>query len=325
MKIAALVSVFLAVVFAVIAVYQIINARRLQIMERIQRYGELTPTKEEMEAAGMKEAARSVSGTGQRRSFWQRLGIIRRYLNYLERELAKTAILLRPEEFAVGAVGTGAGLFLLLYLLGTSLFLTILISFGGFYVWHFMLARAKTKRIQAFNRQIVGALDLISSSLKAGYSFLQAVEMVAGEMDPPIATEFRRLLRETKMGISQEEALMDMGQRVDNEDMDLVVTAILIQRQVGGNLAEVLEGISHTIRERIRLKNELKSLTAQGKLSGLIVMLLPPGVALLIFMSNPQFLGVLFMEPVGRVLLVLAVFMQILGIVLIRRIINLEV
>lgn len=318
-----LLTTFLASSLAVIGLSQLFNSRRLQVLERLERYAALAPGALEEEKA---EAAPTGAGLLQRLlSSWRHFGPVGAYLAFVEKELAKTTILLRPEEFAIGSTCTAAAIFFLLDLLGQPLLLTIVGGLLGFYSWHVLLVRAKRKRLQAFNRQVIDALELIANSLKAGYGFLQAVEMVANESDPPMSLEFRRLLRDTTLGINVETALQDLGRRVESEDMDLVITAILIQRQVGGNLAEVLTKIAHTIRERIKLKNELRTLTAQGRISGLIIMLLPPGVGFLIYLMNRDFINILFVEPVGRMLLFFALVMQVLGYLVIRRIINIEV
>lgn len=310
---------FLAVTFGVLALYLLFTGKRQQIVERLRRYADLVPARGE-------EGTLPEGENGKlRRRVWRRLRPVRRYLAYVEKELSKTTILLRPEEFAAGAVGTGTILFLLLYVVGESLFLAISVGLLGFYLWHFMLARAKRKRVQLFNEQVVDSLELIANGLKSGYSFLQAAELVANEAAPPMATEYKRLLREANLGVNIETALQDLAHRVESEDMELVVTAILIQRQVGGNLAEVLDKISHTIRERVRLQNELRAHTAQGRMSAWVVSLLPPGIAVYIFFTNRQFIMVLFGEPLGRLLLLIAIVMQIFGVLIIRRIVNIEV
>ena len=312
-----------AVALAVVGLYQWFYGRRFRVLERLTRYGNLVPRSP---GEGEGKPAHRDKGKIWSRAGQRLLRPLNGYLTYVERELAKTTILLRPEEFALGALGTAVGLMVVTFLLmGLNLVLMVTLAALGFYFWHFGLARAKTKRLQLFDQQVVEVLDLIGNGLRSGYSFLQAAEMVARETDPPMGTEFKRLLRETGLGVDVETALLDMGRRVDSEDMDMVVTAILIQRQVGGDLAEVLGKISHTIRERIRLQKELRTLTAQGRLSALIIMLLPPGVAFLIFMMSPSFITVLFLDPLGRMLLLMAAVMQLLGIMVIRRIVNLEV
>jgi len=148
---------------------------------------------------------------------------------------------------------------------------------------------------------------------------------VAREMLPPISVEFARTVKETNLGIPMEDALVSMAKRVNSKDFDLVITSVLIQRQVGGNLAEILDNIARTIRERVRIRNEIKTLTAQGRISGVIVGLLPFGLALAIYLLNPEYISLLFVHPVGKMLLAGGFVGQLIGILLIRRIVAIEV
>lgn len=317
------VAAFLAASLAVLGGYELVHARRLKVLDRLQRYSGLVPTAGEMALEGPPDMP-PLQSSGWRQAL-DGVAPVRRYLQGLEKELSRTTILLRPEEFALGALGTALGLWLLLFWLGTHLFLQLAGAALGYFLWIAALRRSQRRRLRAFNNQLVEVLGMIVNGLRAGYSFMQAAEMVAAESNPPMSVEFQRLVKDTGMGVTTETALQDLSQRVGSEDMDLVVTAILIQRQVGGNLAELLEQISYTIRERIKLQRELRTLTSQQRLSGLIIMLLPPGLALIIFLMNPEFLEPLYLEPLGRLLLVVAASMQIIGILLIRRIMSIEV
>jgi tight adherence protein B len=181
------------------------------------------------------------------------------------------------------------------------------------------------QKMNRFNNQIGDALVMVSNSLKAGYGFLQAVEMVAKEMTPPIRTEFGRVIQEINLGLTTEDALIRLTERVPSSDLDLVVTAMLIQRQIGGNLSEILDNISQTIRERIRIKGEVKALTAQGRLSGLIIGILPVGIGSFLLLVNPNYIMELFTDPRGRFLLVYAVIAQLIALLIIRKIITIRV
>jgi tight adherence protein B len=187
------------------------------------------------------------------------------------------------------------------------------------------LLRRQRSRLARFNAQIADALVLTANSLKAGYSFLQAMEITSREMQPPISTEFARALKEMNLGVPTEAALEATAERVGSDDLDLVVTAVIIQRQVGGNLARILETIAETIRERVRIKGEIKTLTAQGRISGLIITLLPVGIGLFILSVNPGYLKTLFIHPLGKLMLGLGFVGQILGMLIIRKIVNIEV
>jgi tight adherence protein B len=180
-------------------------------------------------------------------------------------------------------------------------------------------------RIRKIDAQLVDALILISNSLKSGYSFLQGMELVGDEAPNPIAQEFRRMLRETNLGYPLEQALDGLAERVPSEDLDLVVTVIKIQRQIGGNLAEVLDKIVHTIRDRIKIKGEINTLTAQGKLQGIILTLMPPAMAFGIYMMNPEFMMPLFTTLLGKLMLGVAFILQMIGGFFIKKIVDIKV
>jgi tight adherence protein B len=192
----------------------------------------------------------------------------------------------------------------------------------GYLVPIYFLRFKIARRAKAFNNQLGDTLTLVANSLRTGYSFMQAVEMVSREMAPPISVEFARILKEMNLGIPTEEALNNMAKRVDSDDLDLVITAVLIQRQVGGNLAEVLDNIANTIRTRIRLKGELKALTAQGRFSGIIVGLLPLIIGTALYALNPEYMRLLFTHPMGKMMLMGAAGSMVLGLLLIRKIVN---
>ena len=149
----------------------------------------------------------------------------------------------------------------------------------GFILPRFWLGRRKSGRLNAFNKQLPDTITLIANALRAGSSFLQAMELVVRESRPPISAEFGRVIREVNLGLPFEHALENMVRRVQSDDLELMATAISIQHQVGGNLAEILDSIAYTIRERIRIKGEIRTLTAQQRLSGYVVAVLPIGLA----------------------------------------------
>lgn len=248
-------------------------------------------------------------------------GISRR----MESELVKADIPLRGEEFILINVLLMAGLGFLLLITTTNMVLTWLGVLAGFVGPRIFVKRTKLKRVQKFNSQIGDSLVVMSNSLRAGFSFLQAMEMVAREMPAPISDEFTRALREMNLGTPTEEALHNLNKRIESEDLDLVITAVLIQRQVGGNLAEILDGISHTIRERIRIKGEIKTLTAQGRISGIIVGALPVVIGLVLAVINPAYIGNLFTDPVGWGMLTAGAISQTVGVALIKKTVDIKV
>lgn len=244
----------------------------------------------------------------------------------LQTELEQADVLLKGSEFLVVQLLVAGGL-------GAAGFVVTrgnpLAALGGVILGYLLprmyLRKRKAARQKAFGAQLAEALTVISNALKAGYSFAQAMEMVAREMMPPISVEFGRVLREMALGLPTEAALEAMVRRVGSDDLDLVITCVLIQRQVGGNLAEILDSIAHTIRERIRIHGEIKTLTAQGRFSGLIVSVLPFALAALLYVINPKYIGSLFAHPLGRIMLVVALASEALGVVVIRKITDVEV
>ena len=190
--------------------------------------------------------------------------------------------------------------------------------------WVFVLLKI-SRREAAFTNQLGDCLMMVANALRAGFSFLQAMEMISKEMEPPISEEFQHVMRDIGLGATVERALDDMDKRVGSPDFSLVVTAVLIQQQVGGDLARILDTISETIQDRIRMRREVKTLTAQGRLSGWILILTPIAVALFMTSSNPDYMDPLFKHPVGQMILVAAIIMEIIGAFVINRIVDIEV
>ena len=202
----------------------------------------------------------------------------------------------------------------------------------GFMLPRFWLNRRKSSRLNSFNKQLPDTITLIANALRAGSSFLQAIELVVRESRPPISTEFGRVIREVNLGLSFEVALENMVRRVRSDDLELMATAISIQHTVGGNLAEILDSIAFTIRERVRIKGEIKTLTAQQRLSGYVVGFLPIGLAGFLFIAAPGFMSPMFDNrvsllglPGGVLILFIGGFAMFIGFMLIRKIVDIEV
>jgi tight adherence protein B len=256
----------------------------------------------------------------------------------LARDIARADLRLKPSEFlAIWAASIiGIPLIMLAFslalpALGTPIALLIG-AFVGFLLPRFWLGRRKASRLNAFNKQLPDTITLLANGLRAGSSFLQAVEMVVRESRPPMSTEFSRVIREVNLGLPFEQAMENMVRRVRSDDLELMATAINIQHTVGGNLAEILDSIAFTIRERIRIKGEIRTLTAQQRLSGYVVGFLPIGLAGFLFVAAPHFMDPMFHKPpdafglpLGMVILFFGGFMMFIGFMLIRRIVDIEV
>ncbi|HEY8415827.1 MAG TPA: type II secretion system F family protein [Thermaerobacter sp.] len=248
-----------------------------------------------------------------------------RLLEGVQRKLARARMRLRAVELLAlqagsGIVGGLAGLLLTRHWLGA-----VLAGFLGLWVPDLYVSWRYHRRLREFNDQLPDALTLMANSLKAGYSFLQAADVVAQELPPPIAEEFAWLVKETRVNIPLEDALANLLDRVPSRDLDLAVTAVLIQKQVGGNLAGVLERTAETIRERVRLQGQVRTLTAQGRLSGWILGLLPVALFFLLMIISPTYVAPLLQQPLGWMLLGAAGVMQVTGALVIRALIRVEV
>ena len=256
----------------------------------------------------------------------------------LSRDIARADLHLKPSEFLLIWAGSvvGVPIFMLLLspffpALANPIFLLIG-GFVGFLLPRFWLARRKNGRLGAFNKQLPDTITLIANALRAGSSFLQAIELVVRESRPPVSTEFGRVIREVNLGLPFDQALENMVRRVRSDDLELMATAISIQHQVGGNLAEILDSIAYTIRERVRIKGEIRTLTAQQRMSGYVVGFLPIGLAGFLFIAAPGFMEPMFANPpdilglpAGVVILIFGGFMMFLGFLFIRRIVDIEV
>lgn len=181
------------------------------------------------------------------------------------------------------------------------------------------------RRSTSFTNQLGDCLMMVANALRAGFSFLQAMEMISKEMEPPISDEFKHVMRDIGVGATVERALDDMDQRVGSPDFSLVVTAVLIQQQVGGDLARILDTISETIQDRIRMRREVKTLTTQGRMSGWVLVLTPIALALFMTSTDPNYLDPLFKHPIGQMILAATIIMEIIGAVVIKRIVDIEV
>jgi tight adherence protein B len=246
----------------------------------------------------------------------------------LGRNLARADLKFRPGEYIAlmvisailgGAIGT---------ILGRSIVFGVVSLAIGMVSPHLYLLRAQGKRLKDFDNQLSDMLSLMVNGLRAGYSTLMAMEAVGREMPPPISVEFRRVVQETQLGISTEEALDHLVRRIDSDDLDLVITAIDVQREVGGNLAEVLDTISETIRERVRIKGEIQALTAMGRYTAWAISLMPVGLVLLLFLINRPYVMQFFnpeTRACGLPLLILAGVMIITGFILVRRIVSIDI
>jgi tight adherence protein B len=187
------------------------------------------------------------------------------------------------------------------------------------------LVMRRRRRIKKFGKQLPDALELIARALRAGHSLAAGFSLVASEMAAPIGVEFNRCYEEQNLGIPLDEALKNLTDRVPNLDLKFFCTAIVLQRQTGGDLAEILDKIGSLIRERFRIFGQVQALTGEGRLSGIVLLALPPVLFATVYYLNPDYVTVLFTDPMGKKMLAGAIIMQLLGAVVIRKIVNIKV
>lgn len=256
--------------------------------------------------------------------------------------LARADLKLNVGEYMMLHVLTVVGFGLLGWVFGGGLqsplgFITLTFTFAGavlgLFVPRMYVGSQQSKRLKDFDGQLGDMLNLVVNGLRAGYSVMQALEAVSRELPPPISVEFKRLVQEMQLGIPMETALANLTRRIPSKDLDFVVTAINVQREVGGNLAEILDSISYTIRERVRIKGEIAVLTAQGMMTGYVISGLPIALGLFLYLVNRPYMSqfwtsppILFGIPIcGISMLVTAALMIAIGFAIVLKIVDIEV
>ena len=303
-------------------------------LERLERYAATDKKEGAGEKAGLSDLVSRSAALAQLNKVVEK----RDFGANLLRDLGAADLKLKPSEFIALWVAAIIGIPVLFFFIGFVLpaFQNPIMLLGGallgFIVPRFWLNFRKGSRLKAFNKQLPDTVTLIANALRAGSSFLQSIEMVVRESRPPISTEFSRVIREVNLGLPFDLALENMVRRVKSEDFELMATAISIQHQVGGNLAEILDSIAFTIRERIRIKGEIRTLTAQQRMSGYVVGGLPFFLALFIFLAAPTFFNPMFAAPpevigipLGVILFGIAIMAMGAGFYFIRKIVDIEV
>ena len=248
----------------------------------------------------------------------------KKFSTKVKRDLARANLKLRVSEYYYIRIGMALGLGLVLGVLRDPLTGVVGLVLG-YMLPRIWVGRRIGGRLAAFNKQLPDTITLLSNSLRAGSSFLQSIELVSRETPAPMGEEMGRVVREVNLGLGMEEALANMVRRIKSDDLDLMVTAIGVQQQVGGNLAEILDTIAFTIRERVRIKGEVNTLTAQGRYSGYLVAFLPIAIAGMINMISPAFMQPLFQKTIGQILLVVGGIMMAIGFFAIRKITDIKV
>jgi len=243
----------------------------------------------------------------------------------LATQLARANLKFTVGEFMALTVILVIGLGAAAFILRRDLIITAIACLVGFFGPWVYVALMRGRRLKAFNDQLSDTINLMVNGIRAGYSVMQAMEAVAEEMGPPISVEFGRVVREVQLGITLEQSLDNMLRRITSDDLDMMITAIKVQREVGGNLAEVLDSISYTIRERVRIKGEIQALTSYGRGAGNLLSALPIILSVVIYLISPNFMSQLFDDPCGWIMIGAAILGIIAGYLIIRKIVNIDV
>ncbi len=284
----------LGLVLLVVGVLTSLLSGRSVVEERLGRYveggGLVAGGQEEVEARTLRTPLsdflnRLVEGTS--------------FSESISKNLAQADLKFRPAEYIALIIIAAVLSAIVGSILGRSIVFGLIAGIAGAFLPNFYVRRARSTRLKLFDNQLGDMLNLMVNGLRAGFSTLQAMEAVSREMPPPICDEFRRVVQEMQLGIAMEEALDHLLRRINSDDLDMVITAITVQREVGGNLAEILDVISYTIRERVRIKGEIQALTAQGRATAYVISFLPIALVLLLFFINRPYV-MQFFNPETR-------------------------
>ncbi len=307
----------LAVVLLIVGIVVSSSGERTLVDDRLNKYLEADEQNNDVDKESKGALTDWVNKRVEKSSFGDRIA----------RDLARADLKFKPGEYMALYVIATVGGALIVYMIGGRLLLSALIGAGiGAFLPGLYLNSQKGKRLVKFNDQLPDMLNLVVNGLRAGYSTMQAMEAVSKELPAPICDEFKRVVQEMQLGIPMEKALDNLLRRIPSEDLDFVVTAINVQREVGGNLAEIMDVISYTIRERVRIKGEIRALTAQAIYSGRALAIMPLGLLCILYFLNRTYVMEFFKNGFcGWVPLAVAGLLIIFGYFVMTRIANVEV
>lgn len=320
MKYLVLLAVFMTVLLIVVGIYLLLFGKAAQIKNRMERIR----TSDVERYADEKNQDFDAPRNELFLSKLAQIGFIGRIYERNKDTLTKAHLPLKPEELFGIAVLLSGSIGLVLYLFNVSIFIVIPVMIVLYIIPGLFVRRTKVSRGKKMNNQLPEALAILSNGLRAGLSFTQSMLIAGKEMEEPISYEFNKIVRDNSLGKPIDEALSDFSKRTEDEDIDIFVTAILIQRQVGGNLSEILDVLATTIRDRIKLRGDIKTITAQSKMSAVVVGSIPLVLALILNVINPEFIRPLFTTFVGNIMIGVVLFMQTIGVIALVKIIKVK-
>ena len=309
----------LIVILLIVGVFLSANSERALVEERLGKYLEDDIHIKKGRESGSTALTEWVNKGVEKSSFGEKMA----------RDLARADLKIKPGEYFALFVISIIGCAFIAWIIGGRDLISLSIgAVIGIFLPRMYVGRQQSKRLIRFNEQLADMLNLMVNGLRAGYSTMQAMEAISKELPPPICDEFRRVVQEMQIGIPMEQALANLLRRIPSEDLDFVITAINVQREVGGNLAEILDVITYTIRERVRIKGEIRVLTAQVMVSGKILAIMPVGLIGVLWFLNKEYI-MEFFNPAngscGYIALGAAGLLIVIGYFIMTRIANIEV
>lgn len=308
-------NLFIAAFFAVgvalmfLGLDLVLSGRIVVLENRLDGHAPLPA--ESITAAGTPQDAAQMRGVG--RASWNRR---------LAAELARADLVITPREYGLATLLFATTGFLFGFAILKNPVIGLLGLVLGLVLPWLYVGYCKGKRANAFNDELESALTLLSNTLRSGYGLTQAIESVAKESAPPLSVEFARVVREVSLGLTVQDALTNMVRRNPSLDLEMVVTAIHVNYEAGGNLSEVLDRIAETIRDRVRMLREVRAITSQQRLSAVVLVLLSPIVSLIVFALSPGYIALLWQNTCGILMLVTAGSLLLLGLLVIRKILD---
>lgn len=238
--------------------------------------------------------------------------------------LALAGVKLNAGEYLIAWVCAALLPGVVMALLGKNILSVLGVSAIGFLIPPFLVKRSREKKQELFNKQLGQSLVIMGNSIKSGYSFQQAMQSIAADMQPPISVEFEKTLREIRYGVRQEDALNHLAERVQNQDLELLISAVTTSLQVGSNLSEIIDNISVTIRDRVKIRDDVRNLSAQGRISGLIIGLLPVVLFLMLMIVNSGYVMAFFEDDIGKIMVAAGIMLELIGFTVIRKIVDIK-
>ncbi|QDS98976.1 type II secretion system F family protein [Adhaeretor mobilis] len=315
----ALVFAFVTLIFVAVAMMM----RDHSVSQMEDRLNSLTSASGKGDPGSLSEVAKIIAEQrGQGKGFVEE--VFSRTFN-LPRLFEQADVTMSVTAFLGVSAAVGIGAALLVGFAGLNLGLAPIVGVCFAALPLFWLTFRRKRRLRKFAAQLPDALELVARALRAGHSLAAGFRLVSSEGSDPIAAEFGRVFEEQNLGIPFEEALNSLCERVPNLDLKFFVTAVVLQRQTGGDLAEILDKIGHLIRERFKIWGQVQALTGEGRLSGIVLLALPPMLFVAVYRLNPEYLMVLFTDELGKKMLIGGVLMQLFGALVIRKIVNIRV